>query len=51
MNVTFFETIPFSLSSSVTSQEKVDELLVYTISSPVPPAPTPTPIPVKPSIT
>ena len=59
-DVTFFETIPFSLSSPVTSQGEGDDLLVYTISSSVPPAPpaplappTPTPalIPVKPPIT
>ena len=43
-NVTFFETIPFSLSSPVTSQGEDDDLLVYTIASS---APTPTPVPVK----
>ena len=53
-DVTFFETTPFSSSSPITSQGEGDDLLVYTISSPVPlapPAPTPTPIPVKPPIT
>ena len=50
-NVTFFETIPFSLSSPVTSQGENDDLLVYTIASPTPPAPTPAPILVKPPIT
>ena len=38
-DVTFFETIPFSFSSSVTSQGEGDDLLVFTISSPVPSAP------------
>ena len=47
-NVTFFDTIMFSLSSPVTSQGEDDDLLVYTITSP---APTPAPIPVKPPIT
>ena len=50
INVTFFYTTPFSLSSTVTSQEEDDYLLVYTISSPVP-IPTPTLIPIKPPIT
>ena len=50
-NVKFFETTPFSLSSSITSQGEDDDLLVYTIASPVPPAPTSAPIPVKPLIT
>ena len=46
-DVTFFETISFSLSSPVTSQGEDDDLLVYTIASP---ALTPAPVPVKPSI-
>ena len=50
-DVTFFETTPFSLSSLVTSQEEDEDLLVYTIASPTPPAPTPAPILVKPPIT
>ena len=53
-DVSSFETTPFSLSSPITSQGKGDDLLVYTISSPVPPAspdPTPAPIPIKPPIT
>ena len=62
IDVTFFESTPFPLSSSVTSQGEDDDLLVYIISSPNPtPTPTPTPtrtptpvfvpVPVKPSIT
>ena len=50
-NVTFFEIIPFSLSSPIPSQEKDDDLLVYTIASPAPPAPTLAPVPVKLPIT
>ena len=54
-DVILFETTPFSLSSPITSQGEGDDLLVYTISSPVPPAPlsnpTPAPILVKPRIT
>ena len=56
-NVSFFETTSFSLSSPVTSQGEGDDLLVYTICSPVPPAPlapsdpTPTLVPVIPPIT
>ena len=46
IDVTFFETIPFYLSSIITAGD--DDLLVYYISLPVP---TPTPIPVKPLIT
>ena len=34
IDVTFFETTPFSLSSTVTSQGGDDDLLVYSISSP-----------------
>ena len=48
IDVTFFETTPFSLSSPVTSHREDDDLLVYTIVSP---APTPAPVPVKPPIT
>ena len=48
IDVTFFETTPFSLSSIVTSQEEDDDLLVYTIFSP---APTPALFPVRPHIT
>ena len=53
-DVAFFETTSFSLSSPVTSQGEGDDLLVYTISSPVPlalPDPTLAPIPIKPPIT
>ena len=50
-NVTFFETISFSLSSPVPSQGKDDDLLVYTIASPAPPAPTLAHVLVKPLIT
>ena len=48
IDVTFFETTPYSLSSPVTSQGEDDELLVYTISLL---APTPAPVSVKPPIT
>ena len=57
IDVTFYEFTPFSLSSPVTSQGEGDDLLVCTISSPIPlaplapPDPTPTPIPIKPPIT
>ena len=47
-DVAIFETIPFSLSSTITSLGEDDDLLVYYVSLPVPP---PTPIPVKPLIT
>ena len=50
-DVTFFETTLFSLSSFVPSQGEDDDLLVYTIASPAPPADTPNPVPVKPPIT
>ena len=41
-NVAFFETTPFSQSSTVTSQGEGDDLLAYTVSLPVPTlAPTP----------
>ena len=46
IDVTFFESTPFSLSSTFTSQGEDADLLVYTISSP-----TPVPVPVKPPIT
>ena len=57
IDAAFFETIPFSLSSIVTSQGEDDELLVYMISLPVPtlaPAPVFTVlalVPLKPLIT
>ena len=57
INVAFFETTPFSLSFTITSQGEDDDLFVYTVSLPVPtlaPAPiftAPTPIPLKPPIT
>ena len=52
IDVTFFKTALFSLSSLVTtSQGEDDDLLVYTIASPTPLAPTPAPIHVKPPIT
>ena len=35
-DVSFFETTPFSLSSTVTSQGEGDDLLIYTISLLVP---------------
>ena len=50
INVTFFETTPFSLSSTITSQGDDDDFLVYTISSPTY-TPTPALVPVKPPIT
>ena len=34
-NVVFFETTPFSLSSTVTSQGEEEDLLVYTLASPI----------------
>ena len=54
IDVTFFETTLFSLSSFVTNQGEGDDLLMYTISSLVPLAPstpTPAPVPVKSPIT
>ena len=48
IDVTFFETTPFFLSSTIISQGEDDDLLVYIISSP---APTPAPVPIKPLIT
>ena len=50
IDVTFFESTPFSISSTVTSQGEDDDLLVYTISSPTPTL-TPTPVLVKHLIT
>ena len=56
-NVKFFENVPFSLPPTHTSQGEADDLLVYTIASPVaPPVPAPVksappvPTPVKPPI-
>ena len=46
--VAFFETTPFSLSSTIMSQGENDDLLVYFVSSPVP---TLAPITIKPPIT
>ena len=37
MDVKFFENVPFSSPSTHTSQREVDDLLVYTIASPVAP--------------
>ena len=34
-NVAFFETTPFSISSTVTSQGEEEDLLVYTLASPI----------------
>ena len=48
IDVTFFETTPFSLSSTVISQGEDDDLLEYTISSPTP---APVPVPIEPPIT
>ena len=45
-DVTFFETTPFSISSTVPSQGEDNDLLVYTIAS-APPTPTPALVPVK----
>ena len=57
-NVKFFENVPFSSPPTHTSQGEADDLLVYTIASPVaPPVPAlvkptpPIPAPVKPPIT
>ena len=56
-DVAFFETTPFSLSSTVTSQGEDDDLLIYTVSLSVPilaSAPIFTalaPVPIKPPIT
>ena len=48
IDVAFFETTPFSPTSTVTSQGEDDDLLVYTISSQ---APTLASVPIKPPIT
>ena len=57
-DVKFFENVPFSSPLTPTSQGEADDLLVYTIASPVaPPVPAlvkptpPIPAPVKPPIT
>ena len=56
-DVAFFETTPFSLSSTVTSQMEDDDLLVYTVSSPIPTLAhaliftAQAPVPIKPSLT
>ena len=57
-DVKFFENVPFSSPPNPTSQGEADDLLVYTIASPVaPPVPAlvkptpPIPSPVKPPIT
>ena len=47
IDVTFFETTPFSLSSPVTSQGEDDDLLVFTIASSTPSASTLAPVLVK----
>ena len=53
-DVAFFETTPFSLPSTVTSQGGEEDLLVYTLTSPIiscEPAPVPAHTQVKPLIT
>ena len=47
-DVKFFDNVPFSSLPTHTSQGEADDLLVYTIASPVAP---PLPAPVKPPIT
>ena len=47
-DVSFFETTTFSLSSIVTNHGEDDDLLVYTVSLPIP---TLAPVPIKPPIT
>ena len=47
VDVKFFENVPFSSPTTHTSQGEADDLLVYTIASPVAP---PVPAPVKPLI-
>ena len=50
-DVAFFETTPFSLPSTIASQGEEEDLLVYTLASPIiSPKPTPIPAQVKPSI-
>ena len=52
VDVTFLESVPFSLPPTHTSQGEEDDLLVYTLASPiVSPEPTPVPTQVKPPIT
>ena len=51
-NVAFFETTPFSLPSTVTSQGEEEDLLVYTLASPIVSSKSaPVPARVKPPIT
>ena len=51
-NVAFFETNPFSLPSTITSQGEEEDLFVYTLASLIVSSePTPVPAKVKPSIT
>ena len=56
IDVAFFETTPFSQSSTITSQGEDDDLLVYTVSLPIhtlaptPISTTPDPVPIKPPI-
>ena len=51
-DVAFFETTPFSLPSTITSQGEEEDLLVYTFASPiVSPKPASVPTQVKPLIT
>ena len=52
IDVALFETTPFSLPSTVTSQGEEEDLLVYTLASPiVSPEPTSVPAQVKPPVT
>ena len=52
IDVTFLENVPFSLLSTHTSQREEDDLLVYTLASPiVSPDPAPVLAQVKPPIT
>ena len=51
-NVAFFETNPFSLPSTITSQREEEDLFVYTLASLIVSSePAPVPAQVKPSIT
>ena len=51
-DVAFFETTPFSLSSTITSQGEEEDLLVYTLASPIVSfEPTPVLAQVKPPFT
>ena len=46
IDVTFFETTPFSLQSTITSQGEEEDLLVYILASPIISSePTPVPAP------